>query len=254
MTKTAYPFQQTDCESTRLDVQFSLLNDPHLEDLLVQSQGPILDVGCGSGVVPSFLHSRQVSTKYTGLDIQETSVRSLRKKYPVPNFEFLQKDVTQFTSDLKYDLVVCRLVAWSIPDFLKNNHLKSLSNLLSEKGTLYFYEPDDTRLKFSPEMTSVRSQTEEWQQRMLSRGLNPFIGKELVPAIKSLAFTSVKSIQYEIVTRDRDANFEKTLKNLSRIYSLGDSENERLRLFENFSQNPDQKEITEAYYAIIATK
>ncbi len=63
----------------------------------------VLEVGCGTGFYTKLLYELGVK-KYLGVDITDVFFPALREKFP--EFQFLKKDITKDTLELKFDLVV----------------------------------------------------------------------------------------------------------------------------------------------------
>lgn len=92
-------------------------------------QGEILDVGCGVGVL-----SELVSPDlYFGVDIDEESLKTARKKYPQYRFE------KEYPEKLKFDTVV--LVA--VIEHIKNKHhfLELMVSMLASNGRIVITTP-----------------------------------------------------------------------------------------------------------------
>ncbi|MEO0900316.1 MAG: class I SAM-dependent methyltransferase [Bacteroidota bacterium] len=64
----------------------------------------ILDFGCGFGDLYGFLEAKDVSFKYTGIDINEDLIKVGRERYP--KAEFICGDIFDIAFDRKFDVVL----------------------------------------------------------------------------------------------------------------------------------------------------
>jgi len=94
----------------------------------------ILEVGCGSGDLAERLSSKY---DYTGIDINEHNIESLKKS--VPNGNFICINLFKFKSEKKFDLLICSEVI----EHVKNDYafIKRLSNYIKKGGFLLLSTP-----------------------------------------------------------------------------------------------------------------
>ena len=98
----------------------------------------ILDVGCGSGNSTHELKKRWPNAEIVGIDNSKTMIEKARSLYD--DTRFILQDVTEDLSSLgKFDIVFSNASIQRIPDH--ENLIKSLSNLLEDKGTLAIQLP-----------------------------------------------------------------------------------------------------------------
>ena len=71
---------------------------------LVPEKSFVLDAGCGSGVVPFLLASRN-GCEGVGLDIRKECLEFASEN--VPAFKFYQEDIRNFSLPHKFDVVIC---------------------------------------------------------------------------------------------------------------------------------------------------
>ena len=113
--------------------------------------GPIrvLDVGCGTGEITRRLAERYPEARVTGIDVLDTSLQIARHgARPLGErvqFEHGDAFALQYP-DAAMDLVVCRHVSQSIPDF--DAALAEMTRCLKPGGWLHLLSEDYTMLKF----------------------------------------------------------------------------------------------------------
>jgi SAM-dependent methyltransferase len=82
----------------------------------------------------------------------------------------------------RFDLVVLRLVLWSVgPDWQSALHV-ALS-MLEPHGRLYSLEPDDALLVTYPENDAFNGNLKRWRERVQAAGCDPFIGRKVAHAV-----------------------------------------------------------------------
>jgi SAM-dependent methyltransferase len=64
----------------------------------------VLDVGCGFGDLLTYLERKDVSVRYTGIDIQSSFVEEARRRNP--RSEFVCTDIEKFPPDRRFDYVL----------------------------------------------------------------------------------------------------------------------------------------------------
>ena len=109
----------------------------------------ILDVGCGTGEITRRLAERYPEARVTGVDVLDTSLQIARHgaKALGERIVFEHGDAFQLAyPDASMDLVVCRHVSQSIPDF--EVALAEMTRCLKPGGWLHLLSEDYTMLKF----------------------------------------------------------------------------------------------------------
>ncbi len=203
-----YPLDKDPEESERLNSQFNLLEGEWLTLLFKESSGSVLDVGCGTG----HLHTKIPPTwKYIGIDSTD------RFENKSPNQEFIHKDILDFTTDLRFDVIICRLVLWSLPK--RELVLKKLHELAHSNTIIHCYEPDDSKLEFNADLKAMNDLALNWQQTVIPQGSNPFIGNSLEHLLLKNGWHVIAKKVHEFHYSSHDPQFIKHLENLHRIFS-----------------------------------
>ena len=95
----------------------------------------VLDIGCSTGIISSYLSQRFASL--VGIDIDESAIEYAIKKYPFGNLKFYVRDAmnTGF-ADESFDVVICAQVYEHIPDSYQL--LAEIRRVLKPEGICYF--------------------------------------------------------------------------------------------------------------------
>jgi ubiquinone/menaquinone biosynthesis C-methylase UbiE len=86
----------------------------------------VLDYGCGTGDFYRFLKRRGITTKYTGVDINENFINLAREKYPECSFRVMNADEDEFEGYYDY-IFICGVFNLNVPgvdDDMKNALIK----------------------------------------------------------------------------------------------------------------------------------
>lgn len=133
------------------DAQYDQLFEPEitiLTELAKKQNGPILDIGCGTGIVTIPLAKLGLET--VGIDLSEPMLARARSKAELPNLEFRLGDALEFTLNKTFSLAIMTGNAFqgfsgeaALQRLLKNIHAHL------EPGGIFMF---DTRL---PEGTNL---------------------------------------------------------------------------------------------------
>ena len=126
-----------------------------LSQIDLDTDGGIVDLGCGPGNITKIIKDNWPDRKLTGIDISEEMISEAKKKYQKSNIFWEKADITHWTSDEKLALVFSNAAIQWIP-----NHevlfLKLLKNLKS-KGTLGIQVPITKKLYFQEAIHKLSS-------------------------------------------------------------------------------------------------
>lgn len=175
---STYVLKYTDEEINRLRLQAKRLHDPRLDDAIRRATR-ILDLGCGPATLVKRIRELNSSCYYLGLDADKKAIESAKSLDP--NIEFKLTDITKLPlPDLAsdFDLIICRLVLWAIPN-VDVPFIRQLASHLAPGGVLYAFEPDDLNLTTFPVKPQAEELARRWQKAVLAKGQDPFIGRRL---------------------------------------------------------------------------
>lgn len=106
-----------------------------------------LELGCGAGTNLFFLAKRGI--KITGVDISENAIISCiqsAKYLGIDKAKFVNSDISNFRSKLKYDLVICFEVLEHLPDDVRC--INTIYEILNDKGTALISVPSKNSALF----------------------------------------------------------------------------------------------------------
>lgn len=110
----------------------------------------ILDIGCGNGHTLELLAKEFPEAELTGLEISKEAIALASSK--VPKAKFVEKYLENYTSRIKFDLIINLGTIEHIEDL--DQSLINLKKLLKQDGIIYFEAPDN--LVYSPGDHSFR--------------------------------------------------------------------------------------------------
>ena len=119
-------------------MNLDLYNDTYdaFVDLLPKANASILEIGCGPGIIPKYLLTKNPSLKITGIDISENMLALAKKNNPSTDFEIMNTRKINNIND-SFDAIMC---GFCIPYLSKTDCLKFINdckNLLNNSGILY---------------------------------------------------------------------------------------------------------------------
>lgn len=178
-------------------------------------EGPILEIGCGTGFVTEEILRAFPGTNYCVTDLSEKMLDACRKKLralklPLDSVSFEVLDGECIEGAAEYELIISSMVFQWFHDF--ETSLKALVQRLKPGGTLAFCVP--TADSF-------------WQWREICQHMNlPFTGNQL-PQIEQVARIA-KKLSLEMVVREESSinfypsaiDFFRSLKSIGAATSL----------------------------------
>ncbi|MCF7834180.1 MAG: class I SAM-dependent methyltransferase [Candidatus Pacebacteria bacterium] len=121
----------------------------------------VLDVGCGFGDFYSFLKSKRIDCKYTGIDINPEMIKTAETKYPSAQFQVIDFGDNDFTE--KFDYIFCSgALSFMVPDY-KNFYFAKVKKMfeLSKKGVAFNMLTEKNNIKTEDEKLYATYSTQE---------------------------------------------------------------------------------------------
>lgn len=157
-------------DSGRLQVEFmdtvykaaSRDDVDYYTDLATTVEGPVLELGCGTGRI--YLELLEAGVDAAGIDLSADSLAVLREKAEQKGLEpsVWQADMTEFIADREYALVTCPFNAVQELTTIEQQQalFESVYDVLAPDGMFVF----DT---FVPDFQYIAEMWGEWQQRTI---------------------------------------------------------------------------------------
>jgi ubiquinone/menaquinone biosynthesis C-methylase UbiE len=157
-----------------------------------------LDLGCGGGDVTREL-ARRVGPagRVVGIDRDETILQLDREELqsdPLPNLSFRAGDAEDLQEQASYDLVYARFLLTHLPR--RDRALQGMLRALRPGGVVVIEEVDFGGHFCHPDCPAFRRYVELYQQVVLRRGGDPFLGPKLP---RMLIEAGVRDVQVEVV-------------------------------------------------------
>ncbi|HOS47128.1 MAG TPA: class I SAM-dependent methyltransferase [Bacteroidia bacterium] len=109
----------------------------------------VLEIGCGIGTLSSYLATKLKKGKLTGVDISPETIQQNKVRYKnFNNIEFLVSDMTDFSIDKKFDVIIFPDVLEHIPIEAHDNIFKTISTLIKPEGFVFINIPSPHGLEY----------------------------------------------------------------------------------------------------------
>ncbi len=134
-----------------------------LKAIGLKSNSNVLEVGCGIGTVSELIIKTIPSGKFLGCDISEGSIRTAQQRNSSKNADFIVDDMSNFTSDIKFDFIVFPDVLEHIPVSEHSNLFANISKVSSDNAKILINIPEPNSLnwvrKNNPEKLQIIDQS-----------------------------------------------------------------------------------------------
>jgi trans-aconitate methyltransferase len=115
----------------------------------LDSSSNAMEIGCGPGHSTINLTSRIKEGQIVAVDISVENIEIAKKLHQkVENIDFVVSDMSDFKSDLKFDLILLPDVLEHIPIDQHNNLFNTLRRYLKDSGKVVIHIPDPEYLEF----------------------------------------------------------------------------------------------------------
>jgi|GEM_PF-4648622 len=203
MNKINYPLGHLADEINRLESQADLFDDPLLAEFALVSKD-CLEIGAGVGSTWRRLQKINPGLCYTGIDCSSEAVMKARSLHANTNVNFEIMDATHLSfNDHSFDLVVSKLVLWSIgrdwPKAIEESY-----RVLKPGGIFYAFEPFDKGVVFMPPCPTLEWLINKWDKASTLAGLDPFIGPKIPLAALKVGFKQVQTKFFPVLALSLD--------------------------------------------------
>jgi len=115
----------------------------------MKSSDSILEIGCGIGTLSSFICSKLKKGHLTGVDISPETIEQNKIRYKhLNNVKFIVSDMTDFSIDEKYDIIILPDVLEHIPIEAHDNIFKTIKRLIKPDGFIFINIPNPYALEY----------------------------------------------------------------------------------------------------------
>jgi trans-aconitate 2-methyltransferase len=115
----------------------------------LKKDSQVLEIGCGIGTLSSFISSKLKNGSITGVDISDETINQNRVRYKhLKNLDFIVSDMTNFSINKKYDIIIFPDVLEHIPIEAHENIFKTTSSLIKQNGLVFINIPNPRALEY----------------------------------------------------------------------------------------------------------
>lgn len=115
----------------------------------LKSHHNVLEIGCGIGTLSSYLATKLKNGKLTGVDISPETIEQNKVRYKkFNNIEFHVSDMTDFSIDKKFDVIIFPDVLEHIPLEAHDNIFNTISKLIKPEGFVFINIPSPHGLEY----------------------------------------------------------------------------------------------------------
>ncbi|MBP5983327.1 MAG: class I SAM-dependent methyltransferase [Fluviicola sp.] len=151
----------------------------------VKNDANILEIGCGIGTVSKLLIKMIPNGQFVGCDISPKSIAYAKQFNPNNNAAFIVTDMSDFTHDLKFDLVVFPDVLEHIPVDQHFNLFENVAKVCSSNAKWYINIPEPHALNYSrennPELLQIIDQSLSMQDLLNNVYPHGFVVESIIP-------------------------------------------------------------------------
>jgi trans-aconitate 2-methyltransferase len=151
----------------------------------VKKNSNILEIGCGIGTVSKLLIDLVPNGEFVGCDISPKSISYAKQFNPNNNATFIVTDMSDFTHDLKFDLVVFPDVLEHIPVDQHFKLFENVARVCSSNAKWYINIPEPYALNYirknNPELLQIIDQSLSMQDLLNNVYPHGFVVESIIP-------------------------------------------------------------------------
>lgn len=189
MSDAAYIHGTTTDEQRRLAKLNEMTNPAFLEFLELRGNERVLEVGSGLGLLAAEVAKRVPRGEVVGVERSPEQLAQCPRD--VPNLRFVEGDALQLPRDLgAFDVVYCRYLLEHVAD--PEAVLGEMRRVLKPGGRVYVQENDIAQVRHHPPTPTFDRVWRRFAELQIRLGGDPFVGRRLLPLLKSAGFRDVR--------------------------------------------------------------
>ena len=145
----------------------------------------VLEVGCGIGTVSSLIIDSTQKGQFLGCDISPNSIKLANQLYQKTNVNFIVDDMSNFSSDIKFDFVVFPDVLEHIPVEQHSRLFENVSKCCTDNAKILINIPEPNALNSTrvnqPEVLQIIDQSLSMQDLLNNTYPHGFQVQSIVP-------------------------------------------------------------------------
>lgn len=170
-----------------------------IDDCAEITNKDVLDIGTGSGCIPTCLAKNLPKAKVTTIDVSEKAIKVAKQNATNNNvnIEFIQQDILSLeTLNKEYDVIV------SNPPYVRNLEKAEMQkNVLNYEPHLALFVEDNNPLIFYRKIAEL-AKTSLKPNGVLYFEINQYLGKETIELLQNLDFKNIE-LRKDMFGQDR---------------------------------------------------
>jgi len=157
----------------------------NLTKIGLKNNSNVLEIGCGIGTVSQLIIKSIPNGRFLGCDISPKSIKTAMTLNPNSNSSFEVTDMSEFTSEVKFDFIVFPDVLEHIPVDQHLNLFKNISNVCAANAKVLINIPEPNSLNWTrknrPEVLQIIDQSLSMQDLLNNSYPHGFQVQSIIP-------------------------------------------------------------------------